>query len=252
MSPRSVSSRIVVAFWWIFVVITLITYTAAVTRELMFPYHESTTSSGIYSVEDLVDNPDIKFGTVTSGATMNFFQNSKIALFRQMWDQMNRFEPDVFPKTTKDGIRKVREGKGKYAFIMESAMAQYAVSERPCDLKVVGEPMAERRYAFGVQKGNPTLLNNLNDAIVRMKNRGELVQLQKRWFSGECPNHGNQQNSKTVAGHAPMEPLTLEDFASPLILLLIGIVLGFIVFIVEFVLHKRKEKAVSMKHKCIL
>jgi hypothetical protein len=212
----------------------------------MFPYHESLTAPSIYSVEDLVDSPDVKFGTVTSGATMNFFKTSKIALFRQMWDQMNRFESDVFPKSTKDGIKKVRDEKGKYAFIMESAMAKYAVSERPCDLTVIGEPLAERRYAFGVQKGNPSLRNNLNDAIVRMKNNGELVQLQQRWFSGECPKQSSNIDSRNVPGHGPMEPLTLQDFASPLILLLIGLVLAFIVFLVEFVLHRRKEKAVSI------
>jgi len=41
-----------------------------------------------------------------------------------MWTFMSA-HPDVFVKTTEAGVLKVRNSKGKYAFLLESTMNEY-------------------------------------------------------------------------------------------------------------------------------
>ena len=47
---------------------------------------------------------------------------------------------------------RVRESRGKYAFIMESVTAEYYMRNAPCDLTTIGK-LKEVKYALAVQQG---------------------------------------------------------------------------------------------------
>lgn len=50
------------------------------------------------------------------------------------------------------------------------------------EIKVVGRPLAVNEYCLGVKKGEAELLLTLNKSIQSLKDKGQLAQLQDKWF----------------------------------------------------------------------
>ena len=46
----------------------------------------------INSLEDLINSDNIKFGCVRGGATENFFKNSKVRFYNNVWERMNAMD----------------------------------------------------------------------------------------------------------------------------------------------------------------
>jgi len=55
-----------------------------------------------------------------------------------MWNFMKEAEPSVFTTSVAQGVKRVRESKGKYAFLIESNMNNYYNNRKPCDTVRVG------------------------------------------------------------------------------------------------------------------
>lgn len=62
---------------------------------------------------------------------------------------------------------------------------QYALVDKPCDLKLAIVLKAEKLelYGIAVKKGNKKLLNRLNRAIAAAQNNNKDIEFQKKWFS---------------------------------------------------------------------
>lgn len=69
---RSVSGRIVGGIWWFFTLIVISSYTANLAAFLTVERMQSP----IESAEDLAKQTEIKYGTVESGTTREFFRVS--------------------------------------------------------------------------------------------------------------------------------------------------------------------------------
>jgi len=67
---RSVSGRIVGGIWWFFTLIVISSYTANLAAFLTVERMQSP----IESAEDLAKQTEIKYGTVDSGTTREFFR----------------------------------------------------------------------------------------------------------------------------------------------------------------------------------
>ena len=63
-------------------------------------------------------------------------------------------EPDVFVASNEDGIKKVRESKGRYAFLMESTTNDYINQREPCDTMKVGNNLDSKGYGIGTPIGS--------------------------------------------------------------------------------------------------
>lgn len=61
--------------------------------------------------------------------------------------------PDVFVENTLQGIDKVLQSNGKYAFLLESAMNDY-YAQRDCRLIRVGDLLDSKGYGIGFPTGN--------------------------------------------------------------------------------------------------
>ena len=62
-----------------------------------------------------------------------------------MWLAMNS-SADAFVKTTDQGVQRVRDSKGKYAFLLESSSNDYHNQKKPCDTMRVGENLDSKGY----------------------------------------------------------------------------------------------------------
>jgi len=106
----------------------------------------------------------------------------------------NKMDKSQFPLTSADGVRKVRESDGKYAFMIDSSTAEYWVQKKPCDLYsfVLGSDLDCHKYAFAVKKdprqniNSNNLWSRLQRAIDTLKGNGELERLKAKWWPHEC------------------------------------------------------------------
>jgi len=139
----------------------------------------------IRSAFDLLNQSDVKYGVVKDGFTENFFKHSQQDIYKKMYAAMDK---NSFPTTSANGVKLVREGNGKFAFIIESSTADYWMNRSPCDLISfrLGSALPYHNYSFAVKKGSTDLKNRLNNAIQTLKSKGEHDVLRAKWWPTEC------------------------------------------------------------------
>ena len=135
----------------------------------------------ITSLEDLINQSEIKFGTLNAGVIKYAFRTSNNSLYRIIWRRMQRFRDDAFTRTNQEGIYKVR--REKYAFILPDTIGEYLSMRPPCDLITLDPFLLTRGYAWGVRKGSE-LLPKLNSAISLLRKNGVLTRLRRKWWLG--------------------------------------------------------------------
>lgn len=148
VAPGSLATRIIAAMWFFFAMMMVASYTANLAAFLTV----ETLDKPIESAEDLAAqgmNPPIKYGVVAGGSTMNFFRTSTMEPFQTMWEYMSGPERElIMMGSNTEGIEKVIETDGKYAFMMESSSIQYII-ERNCLVTQIGGNLDNKvRYFF--------------------------------------------------------------------------------------------------------
>jgi len=71
-----------------------------------------------------------------------------------MWQAMSSSTPPVFTISNAQGIERVKESDGQYAYIMDSASLEWTV-EKDCNLIKVGETFSSKGYGVVLQPGSP-------------------------------------------------------------------------------------------------
>uniref|UniRef100_A0A0L8G6G6 Ionotropic glutamate receptor C-terminal domain-containing protein n=1 Tax=Octopus bimaculoides TaxID=37653 RepID=A0A0L8G6G6_OCTBM len=158
-------------------------------------------------------------------------------------------DQSVLTSSVSKGLKRVRESDGKYAFIMEGDLAEFLVSQKPCDLMVVGD-IGDHSYSFVTQK-NSLLSNEVNHAIISLQEMSVIKKIHEKWMLGEC--HTNIYWEVFMDGQAYFDKITsIHDdifsglniglFAGPLIILLIGMILAGSLLVAEVFLSGRDIK----------
>ena len=86
------------------------------------------------------------------GSTAGFFEKSKLPIYELMWEFMSGPQMDqVQVGSNAEGIEKVIEADGKYAYFMESSSIDYLV-ERECRVTKIGGNLDTkvRKTLFGI------------------------------------------------------------------------------------------------------
>lgn len=71
-----------------------------------------------------------------------------------MWAFMSSAEPSVFVKSNEEGVQRVRESNGRYAFLTESTTNDYINQRMPCDTMKVGSNLDSKGYGIGTPQGS--------------------------------------------------------------------------------------------------
>uniref|UniRef100_H2YA62 Glutamate receptor n=1 Tax=Ciona savignyi TaxID=51511 RepID=H2YA62_CIOSA len=237
ISPKSFSGRIVGGVWWLFTLIVISSYTANLAAFLTV----DKMVSPIAGAEDLVKQNVIKYGTLKSGSTVNFFKQSPLPTYEKMWGAMKSQDPSVFVRSNKDGIARVRASNGKYAFLMESTLNDYIEQRRPCNTMKVGPNIDSKGYGIALPKGSP-LYDTINLAILTLREQGKLQKLKNYWWydKSECGSNGGGGATKTPA-------LTLGNVAGVFYILIGGMVLAIFTAVMEFWYHAQKIRSLKKK-----
>ncbi|XP_043213245.1 glutamate receptor ionotropic, kainate 2-like [Amphibalanus amphitrite] len=228
--PKAVSTRMVAAMWWFFTLIMISSYTANLAafltvERLVFP---------ITSVEDLAAQSSIKYGLYESGSTATFFRTSQIAPYNKMWQVMESQSPTVF-HDTEEGIQRVKNDKGNFAYFMESSSIEYHV-ERDCELSQVGGLLDNKGYGIALPPDSPWT-NQLNERLVYMQEQGKLAELKNKWWK----NDGAQCSDDRGRSSSAASELDLENVGGVFVCLMGGMVVATLIAVVEFIFHLRDQ-----------
>ncbi|CAH1961045.1 unnamed protein product [Acanthoscelides obtectus] len=229
---RGISTRLVAAMWWFFVLIMIACYTANMTAFLTMERMGPT----IESAEDLAAQNKIKYGCVKGGSTASFFKDTNFSTYHRMWVQMESAEPSVFETSNKDGVKRVLTSKRKYAFLMESSNIEYEM-ERNCDLIQVGNNLDSKGYGIAMRTNAP-YRKSFNEAILKMQEMGVLVRLKDKWWK---EMHGGGQCTKDKHSEdATATELGLDHVGGVFVVLAVGVCLAMLIAICEFLWNVRK------------
>lgn len=231
MAPaRSVASWLLNVCWWFFTVFIVALYATKLS------WYFSHVKSGvdevkIESVEDLLDQSQVKFGTILSGLTSLLFRDSKFPLYQRMWEAMEAEEPSVFVSNYSAGVQRVRESNGRYAFLVEGLINEYISDREPCDTQPIGKLLNSVNFAFATTLKSP-LKAKLDDSILEMQENGLMQKLQKKWWR-------DSGNGKGLCDKRSVEfkwdfNLKLEDIRGIFYLLLCGFLVALLISYVEF------------------
>ncbi|XP_017048956.1 glutamate receptor ionotropic, kainate 2 [Drosophila ficusphila] len=233
--PRGPHMRILTGMWWFFALMMLSTYTANLAAFLT----SNKWQSSIKSLQDLIEQNEVHYGSMSGGSTSLFFSESNDTEYQRAWNQMKDFNPSAFTTTNKEGVERVRKKQGDYAFLMETTSLTYNV-ERHCDLTQIGEQIGEKHYGLAVPLG-ADYRTNLSVSILQLSEKGELYKMKNKWWK----NH----NVTCEALHeVDGDELSIIELGGVFLVLAGGVLTGVILGIFEFlwnVQHVAAEERVT-------
>uniref|UniRef100_A0A914V469 Glutamate receptor 1 n=1 Tax=Plectus sambesii TaxID=2011161 RepID=A0A914V469_9BILA len=251
--PRSLSGRVASSAWWFFTLIMVASYTANLAAFLTL---EKMTPP-IESVDDLASQHRIDYGIASGGSTQAFFADSAVPIYQKMWQYMySRNEQQkaehlvktgstngtqtIMVRTYAEGIAKVRESKGLYAFLLEETANEYENTRKPCDTMKVGSRLNSLGYGVATKIGSD-LRDPINFAILYLQERGELKKLENKWWydRGQC-DQGAPDGGESSS-------LNLSKVAGIFYILMGGMVLSLVTAFSEYLFQSRRQTLRSRK-----
>ena len=192
-----------------------------------------TVYSPFENAEELSRQSDIKYGAVKGGSTENFFRESKIDTYRRMWQSMQNSE-NIWTRNNSEGIQRIRQAAGKYAYLMESVSLEYIVRgplNKDCDLRQVGGLLDSKGYGIATQRESP-YRDVLSMAILQLQENDRLQLLFNKWWktSGTCVS---SENRPKVLG--------TQNIGGIFAILLLGLVISMLILAAEVTWYARRK-----------
>ncbi|RWS07679.1 uncharacterized protein B4U79_10386, partial [Dinothrombium tinctorium] len=133
----------------------------------------------VASVDDLPDQNEIEYGVVRGGSTFYFFKESDHPKFRKIGEYLVKHSQEM-PRSNREGVERVKNANGTYAFFMESAALDYIVGKE-CDVMQLGKRVNSRYYGIAMPK-NFEFKTMINTGLANLHERGLLQNLKEKWF----------------------------------------------------------------------
>ncbi|CAL1535038.1 unnamed protein product [Lymnaea stagnalis] len=234
--PRSISGRIVGSAWWFFTLIIISSYTANLAAFLTIERMEVP----INSADDLVRQSEIRYGIIGNGSTEEFFKMSNVTVYSKMWSFMKDAEPSVFVQSTVEGIERVRQSKGKYAFLLDSSFNDYHNQRKPCNTMKVGRDLDVKGYGIATPRGSD-LRAEINIVVLQLNEIGELLKLYQKWWydKGQCSLDTGKESTTSA--------LTLSNVSGIFHILIGGLILAMLTAFFDFIIKSRLRRKKKIK-----
>ncbi|CAG0917698.1 unnamed protein product [Notodromas monacha] len=219
---QSTSMKFLTVVWWFFSLLLLLLYV----HVLAEAYSTRVNIQPINTVEDLAKQSAVKYGALSGGATLDFFKKAKMSLFNHMYETMSA-NPRMLERTYRDGVDRVLEEDGKYAFIMESVAIDYYLTQH-CELNQMGAEIARSTYAIAAAPGSD-LAPSLSSAILELQADGRMWQLDAKWFSYQKECAGDNEYVRDEG----LPYLDLYNFGGAILVVIVGLFIGLGIAIAE-------------------
>ena len=247
-------------FWFVYVTLVMVTYTAGLVNDLywasMVHVHRPADVTP-RSLKDLVGRTDYRWGTLSYGPIWPYIMNEAVqeeVLIIKKHLTASADGADGSVANTYEGMK--RALGGKYAFVTTSLRAKLMVNTQPCTLMTVGNSFGKISYGFALPL-NSAITQSLNEALLEMKEDGDLEELEHKWFvqRGQCWNTtatdtAAKENPGSAYWSKPKK-VTLKTMWGAFVLLLVGIILSVVVTALEMAYHKHKGSVSIKATMCI-
>lgn len=141
--------------------------------------------------------------------------------------------PHVFVESYAEGIKRVRESNGRYAFLMESTQNEYTNERYPCNTIKVGRNLDSKGFGVATPLNSP-LSHLLNIVVLALTESGELTRLENKWWvqKSQCRNAETRESLK--------KSLNLYNVAGCFYILIAGLALALLVSLCELIKNRCK------------
>jgi len=138
--------------------------------------------------------------------------------------------PDVFVKSTDEGITRIK--KGGYAYLLESTTNEY-MRQRDCELIQIGGLLDTKGYGIGTPTGSPWR-DQISNAILQLQENGELQEMYTKWWEKEDVISDAKCDSIDDKKKDSASELSFAQVGGVFAVLAVGLCLSFVVAILEF------------------
>lgn len=238
--PRSISHRVLSVVWWIFTLITLVAYIGSLSSMMI---KERTTIHGRVDnyltsfelLKNFIETGTPTIGVVGSGSSEAFFKYSQVGVFHQ-YGQFLKENRDAVTNSYSEGIERVRNSNGSYAFIIESASAEFVSNHPPCDTVTTFGYLDTRSYSMAIKKGS-YLGESLDQALLDILESGALRQIYEKWWhqDTECSNP-----TLDVLPGLYDSSLKITEVSGAFYILTIGVVVASLTALAEYFIRSKK------------
>ncbi|VVC37864.1 Ionotropic glutamate receptor, L-glutamate and glycine-binding domain,Ionotropic glutamate [Cinara cedri] len=259
-TPKAISGRVLVAAYWVFVVLMLATFTANLAAFLTVERMQTP----VQSLQQLARQSRINYSVIDGGDAHQFFQNMKMAedILYNVWKEIalnqtnNRKDFRVWDYPIKEEFGQIlaaieRTGtvpnrtvgyqmvldneQGEFALIHDSSDIKYEVYNN-CNLTEVGETFAEKPYSIAVQQGS----------LIQEEISRKILDLQKdRFFELLNAKYWNASKVSMCPNADDSEGITLESLGGVFIATLVGLLIALITLAFEVIYIKHKRARVA-------
>ncbi|RDD41063.1 Glutamate receptor 2 [Trichoplax sp. H2] len=221
-TPRGVSSRILGLSWWFFALIIAQTYTAQLTAHLSV----TPTNPTISSIHQLANSHQYRVGVTNGSQTLDFVKSSTSSVHQELWNKI--VKDGKLCENTSEGIENVHQGS--FAFLLDRPKAKYTTFRLPCDLMIIGKPFNQNSFGIGLPM-HSAYLRNFSLAILKLKDRGYLDYLRKKWWSDRSQCTSSSKIDSDVS------QMTIRYLGGIFITLFIGFFIGYVILFAEMAWH---------------
>lgn len=158
-----------------------------------------------------------KVGAPRSSAAEYYVQKAN----RLLWEHMRKYSL----LNVEDGIDRLRNGSLDILIADTPILDYYRATDHGCKLQKIGDTINEDTYAIGMTKGFP-LKDSISAVIAKYSSNGYMDILQEKWYGGlPC--------FKLATEIAQPRPLGVAAVTGVFILLGVGMILGFLILLIE-------------------
>ncbi|XP_050536810.1 ionotropic receptor 25a isoform X2 [Daktulosphaira vitifoliae] len=259
-TPKAISGRVLVAAYWVFVVLMLATFTANLAAFLTVERMQTP----VQSLQQLARQSRINYSVVEGSPAHFHFKNMKKAedILYNVWKELalnqkeKRHEFRVWDYPIKEeygqilaaiertgtvpnrtiGYQMVLDNEqGEFAFIHDSSDIKHEVYNN-CNLTEVGEIFAERPYSIAVQQGS----------LIQEEISRKILDLQKdRFFESLNAKYWNSSKLSMCPNADDSEGITLESLGGVFIATLVGLMIALITLAFEVIYFKHKRAKIT-------
>lgn len=215
--PRSWGSRVVLTAWWVVCLVMISSYTADLAAYLTV----SRIQSGYASLDSILADSNIRWGTVSGSVSQLLLENSSIKKHKDLASKSENVNSYA------EGIAEVQ--KGNYVFMYGIGPLEYAAGSEPCNMEVLDIPLVSFGYAFGFPQNSP-YRDTINTAMLVLQETGYLVDLWSKWSGSGCSRSSSSIN-------ADLHAVDFEDLIDLLFVLGPLLILAILINVAQWIRH---------------